>query len=282
MQKLFNKILVPVDFSAGSKKLLEKAVEMAGQYHCSIQLLHVVTSPSLSAASVSGEWVHFPHHVIANKEELEIRMEKLCSFIYFLGNEQAIPAYSIVRGTWDEAIIDCVNQHKIDLVLVGQPGWLFSNRKMTINPDKVAVKTNIPVISLPSSRHLTKLCSIVIPVTDFLPLRKLIYGVYLATAYNSTLKLLGIENSDTKTKVEYYLTKAYGLVSDHCNVPVELEMVTGDNIAAAVNLFANTHATDLVIVNPGTQTKMPGLFSSFFGRILQKYSAPPVLTISAV
>lgn len=282
MQKLFNKILVPVDFSAGSKKLLEKAVEMAKQYHCNIHLLHVVTSPSLSALSFAGERVHFPHHVIANKEELVTKMEKLCSYIYFLGKGGAVAVYSIVHGTWDEAIVDCVNQHKIDLVLVGQPGWLFSNRQMTINPDNIAVKTNIPVISLPSNRHLTKLCSIVIPVTDFLPLRKLIYGVYLATAYNSTLKLLGIENSNTKNKVEYYLSKAYGLVSDNCNVPVELEMVTGDNIADAVNVFANTHAADLVIVNPGTQTKMPGLFAAFFGRILQKYSAPPVLTISAV
>lgn len=55
MQKLFNKILVPVDFSSSkSKSALEKAIGIAVQYNCSINLLHVVTLPPFSAMAMIG------------------------------------------------------------------------------------------------------------------------------------------------------------------------------------------------------------------------------------
>ena len=41
MQKLFNKILVPVDFTERSEKAVEKAGEIAAQFNCSVYLLHV-------------------------------------------------------------------------------------------------------------------------------------------------------------------------------------------------------------------------------------------------
>ncbi len=281
MQKLFNKILVPVDFTSGSKRLLEKAYEMASRYDCSIHLLHVVPFRGISfALGTSGTMI--PLEVIDNRKELELQMAKLCSCIPLIHKEGPQPGFSIVKGSWDEAIIEIVNLQGFDLILISQESrWLLKS-KLPVNPDKVAQKTNIPVITVPVSRRLVNLYSIVIPVTDFLPLRKLIYGVYLAQHYNATLKLLGIENKKTKSKVGYYLKKACSLIKDNCSLPVELEIITSENVANAVNEFANSHAADLIIVNPGTQTKMPGFFAKLLGHILQKYSAPPVLTINPV
>ena len=44
MQKLFNKVLVPVDFSEKSRKAVEKSLELAAEYHCSVHLLYVNSS----------------------------------------------------------------------------------------------------------------------------------------------------------------------------------------------------------------------------------------------
>jgi hypothetical protein len=108
------------------------------------------------------------------------------------------------------------------------------------------------------------------------------YGIYIASRYTTTIKLLGIGNEQMKEKVQYYLKKSYQLIHDNCNVKVELESIFSENVADAVNHFAATHSADLLIVNPGTQTQMPGLISSLLGHVIQRYSKPPVMTINAV
>ena len=282
MQKLFNKILVPVDFSSKSKPAVEKAIAIAVQYNCSIHLLHVVTIAPFSAVAMAGGHMAVPFDLIDNKQELEFQLEKLCKHIHFESDNSIKAEYTLLNGTWNDAVIDFVHKNKIDLVLIGQKGRVFRKRNMLLNPDLIAERADVPVITIPSNRRLTRLYSIVIPITDFLPVRKLLYGIYIAFNYNTTIKLLGIENSKTREKVQYYLAKASQLIRDNCNIKVEMETIVSENVAEAVNQFAILRAADLLILNPGAQTKMPGLLSSFLGNIIQKYSAPPVLTVNRV
>jgi len=280
MQKLFNKILVPINFSAKSFDLLERAFVFARKYDCSMHLLHAITvSPFNAIAAAEGYIVH-GYNTIDNQKEVEFQMEKLCRQVDFLSGDTMHVEYTIVNGTWNQGVIDFVNENNVDLVLVGQTGNLLQKGKMLLNPDTIAEKTNVPVITIPANRRLTKLYSIVIPITDFLPVRKLMYGVYMAMRWGTTIKLLGIANSKTEEKVHHYMAKADKLIGDNCDVRVEKEIVYSKNIAEAVNHFANHKSADLVIVNPGTQTKMKGFFSSLLGNIIQKYASPPVLTVN--
>lgn len=280
MQKLFNKIIVPVDFTSRSRSAIEKAIEIAKQYNCSIHLLHVITVPAFAAVAMAEGHLSIPYNMVDNKPELEEQLKKLSRYISFISDNSIKAEYSIQKGTWDEVIIDMVNQGNYDLLLIGQKGSIIRKRKMMINPDKIAGRTNIPVITVPSNRRMTKLYSIVIPITDFLPVRKLMYGVYIAANHDTTVKLLGVENEHTKEKVQYYIDKARQVIRDNCDVRVETETIVSENVAEAVNQFAMQQAADLVILNPGTQTKMPGFFSSLLGNVIQKYSVPPVLTVS--
>jgi nucleotide-binding universal stress UspA family protein len=285
MQKLFNKILVPVDFSKISVRALEKAVEMANEYHCDIYLLHVVTvSPFAVVAMTEGHWV-LPYDHIDNRHQLEQELENLAApYLPMLEEGRKMHNY-VVKGLWNDVIIDFVQEHKIDLILVGQRENFFRKRKMLIDANAVAERTFIPVITIPGNRKLVKLYSIVIPVTDFLPVKKLMYGVYMAQHHNTTIKLLGIEyeaNPAYNRKVDHYLKKSFQLIRDNCQVPVDIATVVGVSVADAVNEYAHRNAADLVIVNPGRQSRMPGIVSLLTGSVLQKYSIPPVLTISAV
>jgi len=169
--------------------------------------------------------------------------------------------------------------------LIGQQGRSFRKKRMILDANRIAEKTNIPVITIPENRRLTGLTSIVIPITDFLPVKKLMYGVYIAQRFNATIRLLGIEDSkdgNQAKKVQHYLKKSFQLIRDNCPVPVKMASVSGHNVADTVNDYAFKNAADLIIVNPGKQTRMPGLFSSLFGNFLQKFSAPPVLTVNPV
>ena len=278
MEKLFNKILVPVDFTSRTVKTVEKASEIALEYNCSIHLLHVVIVSPLASVAFAEKGLDMPQ-MIDNNAELEFQLEKLCETVSKKNNDAINIQYSILSGTSDECIIQFVNQNQFDLVLIGQKVSIGDKRSMRWNPDIIAGKTRAAVITVPVNRNVTRLCSIIIPVTDFLPVRKLMYGVYMASHYSATIRLLGVENTGSKHRVMYYMMKAYKLISDNCSVKVEFEKTQGTNVADAVNRFARDKSADLIIVNPGTQTKMPGVLSSMLGNIIQKYSSPPVLTI---
>ncbi|MDN3656686.1 universal stress protein [Ferruginibacter paludis] len=280
MQKLFNKILVPVDFSPRSKAAVEKAVEIAQQYNCQIHLLHVANHSPFTTIALAEGHTMVPAIMVENKVELEAQMKRLIKYIELLATDTVQVFCGIREGSWNESVVEYVYDNHIDLVLIGQNRSALTKRKMFVNPDFIAEKTNIPVITIPSNRRLTKLYSIVIPVTNFLPVRKLMYGVYIGSFYNTTIKLLGVENERVKKQVQYYLAKSLQLITDNCDVRVETEIIVSENVAEAVHEFAMLQSADLVIVNPGTQTKMPGFFSSLLGNILQKYSAPPILAVN--
>ncbi|MFN8305774.1 MAG: universal stress protein [Ferruginibacter sp.] len=282
MQKLFNKILVPIDFSARSKKAIDKAVDIACEHKCSICLLHVAPITPFSALAMADGHLAVPFNVLDNKKELEFRLDKLRNYISLHSENRVESTFRIIQGGWNEVIIDFAEENNIDLILIGQDDYFQHKRKMMLNPDTIALKTNIPVITVPANRRLTRLFSIVIPITDFLPTRKLMYGVYIASSYDTVVKLLGIENEKTHSKMEYYLHRAVRLIRDNSDVKVDTEVIYCENVAEAVDRFTRKQHADLLILNPNTQTKMPGIFSSIMGNIIQKYSSPPVLTVTPV
>src|SRR6188474_2417445 len=122
MQKLFNKIMVPIDFSSKSKSTVEKAVQIAKLYNCSIYLLHVLTASPFASIAVAEGHMAIPFNSIDNKSELEFQLEKLKNYIRLLSDGPIKVEYKILIGTWDDMIIDLVNQYKFDLLLIGQKG----------------------------------------------------------------------------------------------------------------------------------------------------------------
>lgn len=270
MQKLFNKVLVPVDFSEKSRKAVEKSLELAEEYQCSVHMLYVNRSHLTRLFDSEAARSH--------ETALPGELEQLKNFV----KTDAVVKidHAVVLGTWNESVMAYIEQNQIDLVIIGQENNLFKRKEMRLNPNRIAAKTNVPVITIPANKRINKLCSIVIPVTDFLPVRKLIYGIYMGSKYTTTVRLLGVENEQTRAKVHYYLKKAYQLIRDNCALNVELEVVPGNNVAEAINEYAMLSSADLVIVNPGNQSRMPGIFASLFGKIIQKYSVPPVLTVN--
>lgn len=282
MQKLFNKIVVPVDFSAGSEAAVAKSVDIAGQYGCSVHLLHCVPVSQLAASGMPGALAVASLTLASYNKELEYRLKKMEGFARGLSSDDIKVTSSFAFGSWEHAMVDLIENEHFDLVVIPQRGKFSGKKKMIADPDHIASRTNVAVITVPANRRLTRLYSIVIPITDFLPVRKLMYGIYIASEYNTTVKLIGIGNDGTKNKVNHYLQMASRLIREHSDVNVVSDLIQAENVAEAVNHFAMSSSADLVIVNPVTQTKMPGLLSSIMGNTLQKNCAPPVLTVSPV
>jgi len=54
MKKVFKQILVPTDFSAGSRLAVDYALALAAPLGASVHLLHVVEDPSVAGLFVEG------------------------------------------------------------------------------------------------------------------------------------------------------------------------------------------------------------------------------------
>ncbi len=280
MQKLFNDILVPIDFSKDSRATFEKVIELANKYDCNIHLFHVITISHSQTAGLSKENKFSVIGFINKHEQYAAKLEALKNkYKDQLKNERSINIY-LEKGFWDECIINFVSQNKIDVVMIGPE---LNKGKTFFNVNKIAEEINIPVITIPNNRRLVSLMSVVIPVTDFLPVKKLMYGVYVAQNDHATIRLLGIEDQmdqEQSRKVHYYLQKSFQLIRDNCKVPVEMATASGRTITEAINHYAYKNPMDLIIVNPGKKNELPGSVISFLGKIFQRISVPSVLTIS--
>ena len=279
MSKLFSSILVPIDLSGNSTLPLGKAIDFATEYSCNIHLLTVnPISPLLSVFEPANELAY--EEEFNNKQELNYNLQKIAENIRRMSGNKIEAEATVLQGNRDEVVVSFVRQNKIDLILIGQKGNQLTRRKMKFHPNRIAARTGIPVVTIPANRRITRLLSLVIPVASGFPLRKIQYAICLASKFKTRIQLLGIKNASTEKHLGYFIDEAIRYIKRNSDSLVEWEIVNNGNIAQAVNQFAMLKSTDLIIVNPGTETNMHGYFSGMIGDVIQKFSAPPVMTIT--
>ncbi|HWC52543.1 MAG TPA: universal stress protein [Chitinophagaceae bacterium] len=281
MHKLFNNILIPIDTSASTERMLEKGIELANTYSCNIHLLYsTATDPKGQALKKIQQFFSFSGIPAEKKAEQKLNF-MLSKFRKQLQDGLKIHIHS-ENGNRNDIAINYIIQNKIDLVLGTVHSRSINRNKLSLDVNRIAGKTSAAVITVPEDRHIRHLYSIVIPVTDFIPLRKLMYGIYLARYYKTTIHLLGItreQDIEYTQRVQKYLHRSYQLIRDNCDVPIDLTVRDGSNVAEVVKEYASSNNTDLVIVNPGGQSRLKSHTLGWFAGILQKNIHPPVLTI---
>jgi len=114
---MIKKILLPTDFSEGSKNALPYAMELAKQYNASLYLIHVIYD--LSQAS----GLHVPH-VNLDQLYLEIEAQAKKELERFgLEEFRGLNVHrEIIRGVPYEEIIKFAEKNQIDLIVIGTHG----------------------------------------------------------------------------------------------------------------------------------------------------------------
>ena len=110
------------------------------------------------------------------------------------------------------------------------------------------------------------------------------FASYLARKYNSKIHLLSIagDEKDSAADRNQYLFKAYQLLRENTNLTVECHTIRGHNIADSTLRFARKINADLIVVNPGKESRLSGFVNKLIDGSLFTESRIPVLTISAV
>ena len=281
MKKLFNHILVPVSLNRNSELVLNKAVQVANRFDCDIHLLcvyaPVMSIPFVYEGNFSGSVTN------SAMEEAEFRLKELVDSTRPGLADGLLMTSSLSIGNWYTLIKDEVITKHIDLVVLQRHDKKASGdilNKLDIN--QLAQQTQCPILTVTEDFDAGHLQNIVVPVDDFLPIRKLTAATYLARRFNAVIHLMGGRNdvmSEDK-KRESSLTRAYQLLNDYTNVKVYCSTQEGNTIAEDTLTFAENVNADLIVVNSGKESLLRGWFSKWMRKYLYKKTTIPVLTIS--
>lgn len=113
---MYRNILIPTDGSTGAHRGVEHGLELAGEHDATVHALHVVDqriygeTPALSSSELY-------------LEELESRGEVILSELVAAATERDLEVVSTTRrGRPDEVISSYVDEHDVDLVVMGMHG----------------------------------------------------------------------------------------------------------------------------------------------------------------
>lgn len=276
MKKLFSNILVPVDVNAPSAFVIREAIELARSFECNVHLLFMLPQP--------GRRYTLPRTWFKNEEDINQRVLKLYSeYILHLSPPLRLHT-AIEKGKQETCITNYAIKNHIDLVVLGKTHPFFSaGWFMHSGINRLSRKTGCPVLTLQSRANLDSIRNIVLPVSaTFLPLRKLMFATYLARKYNSRLHLVTLSGNHAEPggSNNAYLLKAYRLIRDNTEVPVECKTLPGENIATTTLQYAKDVKADLIVINPGKESLLSGFINRIFSRFLFNESRIPVMTVA--
>ncbi len=281
MEKLFNHILVPVNFNRNTEMVMEKAIEIANQFECDLRVLYVQTPvmaiPFLYDGHFSGTLYN------NNREELEEKMNNLGKQYRSRLATGLKMTTDVTAGNWYVVVKEQVIKSRIDLVVIPRNEKKFLGALLyRININRLTLQTQCPVLTVTKDFDITHLQNIVVPVADFLPVRKLTAATYMARKMNGVIHLMGRSesNGQDSEKETRQLTRAYQLLRDYTNVKVYCSSRTGNSYAEDTLAYAQKVNADLIVVNPGKESVFKGWIGKLTGKYMYKESNIPVLTVA--
>jgi nucleotide-binding universal stress UspA family protein len=141
----FKKVLVPIDFSENSPKVLEAATDIAEKLDSELYIVFVVQS----FEDYSGFFV--PHMPIAQFEEemLQSAEKKMESFLAEnLGGEKTCTS-TVIKGDVAEEITDYATKNNISMIVMGTHGYKGLEKVLFGSVAEKVVKTSpCPVLTI--------------------------------------------------------------------------------------------------------------------------------------
>lgn len=263
----FNNILVPVDFSASTDIAIERAIGLSDGCDTVIHLLHVITPLAPWTSFFTG--IHNHDHDKSPSEqytwwEANRKLDQWQSAIETASPGIKVRTHLIKEVSVQSAIIRLAYRLSPDLIIIGKQNdrrhFLIFN---TVSPDQVAKTTTCPVLTIkPGSVHRI-IKSIVIPIRDFVPERKLELATRIVRKYKSDVHLVALSGyTKDNTKLAHALISSYSRLRGDLHHQAEYSAIGKHNLAKAILSYTKFIMADLILVNPEIESGISSLAGS--------------------
>lgn len=170
----------------------------------------------------------------------------------------SISFHSAMRNeNLQQVIVNYCNMHNMDLVLFlenRESCWREKSEKLNLS--LLSEKLDCPVLGVNLKTYMLNIKNIVIPIGNFLPMKRLVVGCYIGRLFNSKIHLVALNKKFLMNGRDeaVCLYKAYHLLHDNTNLPVECITLMSKDIDEATFRYAEQINADLVFVNSGKES----------------------------
>ena len=144
-KKSVNKVLVPVDFSEGSRHAAKQAMEAAKEFHAGLAFLFVIEEDEYP--DIFNEFFYFE-----KKENLLLKNEILHALSDFVGIPPDQADFEVKAGQPHDEVIGFVSGRSVDMIAVPTTGqYLYDKILIGNTTDRILRTSPCPVMTIPFS-----------------------------------------------------------------------------------------------------------------------------------
>jgi nucleotide-binding universal stress UspA family protein len=274
----FKTILVPIDFSVNTEVAINKALELADKETATIHLVHLLPRARFGFLSVDNKKMTY-----AGKDFLPATgmIQKKEKQILETTSNIKVHCWIFQSVSVQEGIEEKVRQLKPDVVIIGKKSnhsWLpFLN---TVIPNQLAKATGSAVLTVKPGALNCTIKTIVVPVTDDLPVHKMetIAALCKQNRINIHLVTFSNEEDSPASFSASALLKWYQWLKESLHCPVEYAVLNGGNKARAIMKYGEKMNADVLLVDPYSETKL-GWMNKHISDVLPASSKVQVLAV---
>lgn len=280
MVSSFKNILIPVDLTINTDVSIKKALEFA-EGNATIHLLYVEDNGITGVFTAFKKYLTNPLKLIC-KQEIKNTMGDLK--LNIVKNHPGIKVYTwiVVSNSVQSAIEKQALRQGVDLIIIGKKAnhsWLpFLN---TVAPSRLFRNTGIAVLTITPAAIGYKVRKVVIPVIGNESIQLKIETISnLCRKFRLDIHLLTFTNRNndgTDLNVSSFL-QAYQCIKLNSNCHLEYAVLYGTNKAKAILKYAEKIQADVLIVHPGSETKI-GWPNKYIADVLPAESRMHVLAV---
>ena len=280
MSSSFKNILIPVDFSANTEVAVKQATELACTNGSTIHLLHVIKPQMIwSIIPVSNQFM-FPLNENYSAKKAMNKLQQWKDAIEESFSYCKVKTY-VAEGIVCGKIQDAAKEIKPQLIVIAKNrDHKYFSLFNSICANGLAKSTGYPVLTIRGRIIDTKIKIIVVPVGSFIPNRKIELVIEFAKRYRAAIHLVTIPNKiSIEEKNGNSFLETYRILKTVLSSPIEHHILKGSNLPKAILEYAECIRADLMLVNPGTETKISNLSGKHINDALATSSKLKVLSI---
>lgn len=282
MSSLFKSILVPVDFSGKTEAAIDQAIELACHNGSTIHLLYNVRP--------IPAWPAFPlfnyfrsaltNHPVAIEATARLKVLKE-NIERSLANCKVI-IHSREGNVFRNIQCTAAETNPEIIVISHKKHNKFYSQGNCVCPNGLASSTGYPVLTLMKDTSDTKIKTIVVPVTHYVPDRKITMAIELAKKYRAAIHLVTMPAQDATDQGSVNaILETYRNLRSVLTNPIEYHILKGKNMPKAILEYATNFGADLILVNPGPETSISKFTGKQINDALVPTSGLKILSIAA-
>jgi hypothetical protein len=175
---------------------------------------------------------------------------------------------SVLKGRKQKQLAWYIDKYQMDLVVTGLSKVNFMHRiASSVSISRLAKKTNIPILGVRAGGLVCHFKKIVLPVSAEIPMRQIRLAALLGRAFRSTVYFVSLrKHADNKNA--NIVDKALEIVQSISTIPVQCFLLEGKNLAKSTLEFSKKINADLIMVNPVSDFRLPGIWSRITNKLL--------------